>query len=130
MTTVELEADVPDSRQVTITLPPGVPTGRVRLVVLVGDPAPVPASGPDDPAVRAERHVFEAYLPRLRVTSPGRYVAVRFGMVLAVGFTAAEVESHVRAIHGPGPLYVGYVPPAEEEIIFSGQLIVTEAPGG
>ncbi|HJZ57529.1 MAG TPA: hypothetical protein VKE74_21345 [Gemmataceae bacterium] len=35
MVQFELEADVPESRQVTVTLPPEVPTGRARLVLSV-----------------------------------------------------------------------------------------------
>lgn len=40
MSGLDIEVEVPESRQVTITLPPDAPVGRVRLLVCVADPGP------------------------------------------------------------------------------------------
>jgi hypothetical protein len=39
MAPIVIETDVPESRQVMVTLPPDVPPGRIRLTVVV-EPAP------------------------------------------------------------------------------------------
>lgn len=42
MIELQVDAEVTESRQVTITLPPEVPVGRVRLTVGVSPPVGVP----------------------------------------------------------------------------------------
>lgn len=66
MIELQIDAEVTESRQVTITLPPEVPIGRVRLTV--GVPTPPPAT-----------------LPRLldvRDVVPGPDECVRSGLVI------------------------------------------------
>lgn len=40
MTTIRVRANVPESRQVTLTLPPEVPVGDAELEIVVREPAP------------------------------------------------------------------------------------------
>jgi hypothetical protein len=70
MIEVQFEADVPESREVTVTLPPGVPTGRVRLTVMVEE-QPVPSSPrPALPhyVVQFDPNQVECFSGQLRVT--------------------------------------------------------------
>jgi hypothetical protein len=64
---IQIEADVPESRQVTVTLPPDVPTGRVRLTVSVefGDEGRVPL--PRLQAILAHPEPEVVYSGQLRV---------------------------------------------------------------
>jgi hypothetical protein len=127
MTTVEVEADVPESRQVTITLPPGVPTGRVKLTVTVADPEPslVTYHRPEDPAVAAEFDAFMRMLPGLRATHGGHHVAVSGGSVVASGVFLNEVDRMAKqAVGFNAPIYHGWVEPVGWTGFRSGQLIV------
>jgi hypothetical protein len=110
MTTVEIETDVAESRAVTIALPPGVPTGRVRLTV-TAEPVWVPPYRPDDPALVAERQAFLRLLPDLLTSHPNQYVAVYQGRVVAVAGRPDAAEQQARAVYGNVPVYVGVVHP-------------------
>ncbi len=52
MIEVQVDAEITESRQVTITLPPDVPVGRMRLTV--GIPMPPPATLPRLTAITVE----------------------------------------------------------------------------
>jgi hypothetical protein len=134
MTTVEIEADVPESRQVTITLPPGVPSGRVRLTVTVADPGPAPVTyyRPTDPAVAAQFDAFLRMLPGLRTSHGGHYVAVSGGAVVASGLYLDGVDKLARQAVGPdAAVYHGWVEPSGWTGFRSGKLVeVREAPPG
>lgn len=81
---VELEIDVPESRQVTLTLPPEVPVGKVKLTVQTPfDPA-VPIPGTSEKFQR-ERVAFYRLLPDLLKTHRGKMVAIHDERVIAVG---------------------------------------------
>lgn len=132
MTTVEVDADVPESRQVTITLPPGVPTGRVRLTVTVAapDPLPLPPSRPDNPALIPEHDAFCRMLPELLDQYLNRYVAVYQGRVVASANSWDAVEQQVRAAHGDVPAYIGVVRrPAPPGVVHSGVFRIIDAGG-
>jgi hypothetical protein len=119
MTTIQLKATVPESRQVTLTLPPDVPVGEAELeitvrrpgeevpvfeVVLPPDDCPhVFPSRPTHPKLAAEHDAFERMLPELMKTLAGKYVAVHDGAVVAVGDDRIEALTRAHAAH-PGVL--------------------------
>lgn len=79
---LELEIDVPESREVT--LPPEVPVGKVKLSVeMPFDPlAPLPGSSEK---FERERAAFFRLLPELLKTHRGKVVAIHDERVIAVG---------------------------------------------
>lgn len=81
---LELEIDVPESREVTLTLPPEVPVGKAKVSVETpADPlAPIP--GISDKAQR-ERAAFYRLLPQLLKAHYGKVVAIHDERVIAVG---------------------------------------------
>lgn len=103
---LELEIDVPESRQVT--LPDSVPVGKVKLTV---QPAPNPASPTDDKFER-ERGAFFRLLPELLKTHRGKVVAIHDEQVIAVGDDRRAVLDEATRIAGHVDLYVETV--AEE----------------
>src|SRR4051794_18201364 len=113
MTTVEVDAVVPESRQVTVTLPPDVPTGPVRLTVTVGGEPPPPDGyvRPADPAEAAEFDGFLRLLPGLRATHGCHYVAVRDGRVIASGMYLDPVLRLAKSAVGGAAFYCGWVEP-------------------
>ena len=101
---LELEIDVPESRQVT--LPASVPVGKVVVSVRArADDAPDGSSE----AYRRERAAFLALLPQLLTTHRGRFVAVHGGRVVAEGTDDATVTAEAYARVGYTDLYVGEV---------------------
>lgn len=128
---LQIEADVPESRQVTITLPPEVRPGRVRLTVTMG-PAPyAPMPGwpyyrPADPAVAAEYDAFWCLFPTLLVSHKGRYVAVYQGRVIDAGDDLDSVSRRVRARHGAVPVYIVRVCDGSEAVRVGGIRIVPQ----
>ena len=91
--TLELEVDVPESRELHLTLPANTPTGRVRVTV-----SPVDREArldfpprPTHPKLAREHDAFEAMLPELMAAYPGKYVAVHNGRILAVGDSSVGV---------------------------------------
>jgi hypothetical protein len=120
---IQFEADVPESREVTLTLPPGVPTGRVwfTLAVLTSEPDGVPPYRPDDPALVPEYQAFRRMLPELVRTHDGKYVAVSAGRVVASGTRPDVVEQQARSACGGAAVYIGFVaPPPPPGIVHSG----------
>ncbi len=103
--TIELLADVPESRELTLRLPPDTPVGRVRVTVSSADPAPIAVplgedtrprafpkrpKRPTHPKLAAEHDAFEKMLPELLVSHRGLYVAVHDGRVVAAAKSATE----------------------------------------
>src|SRR3954469_23288983 len=78
MVPVHLEVEIPESRQVTLTLPPEMPTGRAHLAVTPADSAPtgVRYCRPSDPRTAAEFDDFMRLLPVLRAIHGEQFVAV------------------------------------------------------
>ena len=113
MVPFHLEAEVPESREVTLTLPPGVPAGRVRLTV------EVESTGPD---CVAEFEAFQRYLPRLQTVN-GKFVAVYQGVVWAVEDRYEDARQVIEKRFGAVPAYIGWAPPAPA-VCSSGQLVV------
>jgi len=101
--TLELELDVPESREVRFTLPADVPTGRVRVTVAavrLAARADFPPR-PTHPKLAREHDAFEAMLPELMARHAGKYVAVHDGQVIAEGHSSVGVLSAAEKSH-PG----------------------------
>lgn len=81
---LELEIDVPESREVTLTLPPDTPVGKVKLTVQTPPDPPDPLPGTNEKFER-ERAAFFRLLPELLKTHPGKVVAIHNEQVIAVG---------------------------------------------
>lgn len=99
MSAIRVKTRVPESRQVTITLPPDTPVGEAELAVTVLPPEPEVAftvplppdnrpkgfpSRPTNPQLAAEFDAFERLLPDLMRDHAGKYVALHNGAVVAV----------------------------------------------
>ena len=97
MSAIRMKAHIPESRQVTVTLPPDTPVGETELeitvrgpevvfdVILPPDNRPkVFPSRPTHPELAAEFDAFERLLPDLMERYAGKYVALRGGEVVAV----------------------------------------------
>ena len=109
----ELDADVPASRVVTLTLPPETPTGPVRLVLAVEHsrgtlPPEWPYCRPPDP-LGAEYDAFCGMFSELLAAHRDEYVAVYGGRVVASGPTLDGVSKAVLAAHGDVPAYIAAV---------------------
>jgi hypothetical protein len=142
MVTLHMKADVPESRKVTITLPPEVPTGSVDLTVTVDaltaqpielaiDPALIPKAfppRPGDPTLAEEYDAFQRLLPDLLRTHRGQHVAVHQGRIVATGPDRLEVVRQARQMCGNVPLYAALVTDEPQPISRSG--LVREGPGG
>jgi hypothetical protein len=134
---MEVEAEVPESRQVTLTLPAGVPTGRVRLTVTVDAPGPDvfppywPHRRPADPATAVEYDAFQRMLPELIATHYGQYVAVCQGRLTAAAALPDEARRQAEVTAAGRPVYVGLVlPPGTEVIRIGGIRILDEQVDG
>lgn len=111
--TIELLADVPESRELTLRLPPDAPVGRVRVTVSSADSVPIAVplgedtrprafpKRPTHPKLAAEHDAFEKLLPELLISHRGLYVAVHDGRVVAAAKGATE------ALTAAGRLYPG-----------------------
>jgi hypothetical protein len=102
---LELEIDVPESRQVTLTLPPDTPVGKVRVSVQPVATSPLGSDG----KFERERAAFYRLLPELMKTHRGKYVAVHNERVIAEGVEDAAVTADAYARAGYVELYVGEV---------------------
>lgn len=71
MTPFEVEVDVPESRQVTVTLPPGVRPGRVRLRVSVEAGGADPGTMRRLSGILPDPGVTETRSGLIRVDEPG-----------------------------------------------------------
>ena len=73
-------------------------------------PAPlVPAPKISDDQWRRERSVFQQLLPQLLTESPGKFVAIHAGRVVACGDNKIEVARQAYSQCGYVPIYVGLV---------------------
>jgi Family of unknown function (DUF5678) len=106
--TLELEIDVPDSREVTFTLPPGTPVGRAKVTVHTPSDPLAPLRGTSEKAQR-ERLAFHRLLPELLKTHPGKVVAIHDEKVIAVGDERRPVIDEATRIAGYVDLLVKQV---------------------
>src|SRR5438552_19129717 len=96
MVVMRIEADVPENRQVTVTLPSEVPVGRAELTVSVdraGDAfmAAVDSAAvrkaypprPEHPKLASEYDAFQRLLPELLPSLRDQFVAVHDGQVVS-----------------------------------------------
>ena len=110
MSAIRVKARIPESREITLTLPPDVPTGDAELEIVVRESPPqefvvtlpedtrprVFPSRPTHPVLAAEHDAFETLLPELMKIHAGKYVAVSGGEVVAVADSevGALTEAH------------------------------------
>lgn len=125
MTTIRVRTQVPESRQVTLTLPAEVPPGEHEIEVTVksaGEEPPVvevvlPDAGrprafpprPTDPELAEEYDAFERMLPELMKRHAGKYVAIRGGVVVAVGDTKIDAATAADKRQPGVPVYTRLV---------------------
>ncbi len=103
---IELEIDVPESRQVT--LPASVPVGKVKVIVQTPGEIPPPPKGISEKAQR-ERAAFYRLLPELLKTHYGKVVAIHNEQVIAVGDERRPVIDEARKIAGYVDMYISSV---------------------
>ena len=105
---LELEIDVPESREVT--LPHEVPVGRAKVTVEtpVGQPDLAPLPGTSDKFER-ERAAFYRLLPELLKTHPGKVVGIHDERLIAVGDERRPVIDEAKRIAGRVDLYIATV---------------------
>jgi hypothetical protein len=97
MTAIRVKTHIPESRQITVTLPEDVPIGDAELEIVVREPdkeftvtlspdnrPKVFAKRPTHPVLAAEFDAFERKLTELMKQYTGKYVALRGGEVVAV----------------------------------------------
>lgn len=104
--TLDLEIDVPESRQVT--LPDSVPVGKVKLTVQTPMDIPPPPKGISEKAQR-ERAAFYRLLPELLKTHSGKVVAIHNEQVIAVGDERRAVIDEARKIAGYVDMHISSV---------------------
>ncbi len=126
----EMDVDVPESRQVTLTLPPGTPTGPTHIAIIAGEtPEPsVRYHRPADPGVAAEFDEFMRLLPRLRPTHGGHFVAVRACRVIASGAYLDAVLKLAKAEAGGAPFFCEWIEPVGGYVFRSGNLMIPTEP--
>ncbi len=119
--TLELEIDVPESRQVTLTLPPEVPVGKATVSV-----GPPPTPTPFVPIFPLAREVeaFDRMLPELLKTHHGQYVAVYQGGVVGVGAEKLAVAREAYEKFGPVDVLVRLVVERQPVLRVSGPRLV------
>ncbi len=91
--TFDLETDVPTNHEVTLTLPPEVPTGRVKLRVS-WEAEGLPGGYRRrrlHPSLVAEEDAYIRMLPDLLKTHYGKYVVIRGGKLIASAHTEHKV---------------------------------------
>jgi hypothetical protein len=118
MTELLIRVEVPESRRVTITLPPDVPVGPAELsvrfepVTAISVPLPeaVPACAfpprPFHPKLAAEYDAFQQMLPELLKEHRGEYAAVHDGKVVGFGHDRAAVLTRAWQAAGNPMIYV------------------------
>jgi hypothetical protein len=124
MITVRLDADIPDSRQITLKLPPEVPAGpaEVFLVIESAEKAARSAHAPSPASVlqekfERERAAFRRLLPGLLDTHRGLYVAVHDGEAVESGPDQIDVAKRAYAKFGNVPIYVGLVTDQPQPVV-------------
>jgi hypothetical protein len=121
MITLRLDADIPDDRRITLTLPPDVPAGPAEVFLVIASaeqfppPAPPPAPLPDK--FEREREAFARLLPDLLHTQRGNYVAIHDGAVVDTGADQVEVAKRAYAKYGNVPIYVGLVTDEPQRVV-------------
>ena len=103
---LEVEIDVPESRQVT--LPDSVPVGKVKLTVTPHADQLAPLPHTSDKFER-ERAAFYRLLPELLKTHRGKVVAIHDEKVIAVGDERRPVIDEARKIAGYVDMYIAPV---------------------
>jgi hypothetical protein len=122
----EIHVEVPESRQVTLTLPPGIPTGQIRLLVAPTNEQRKRYYRPEDPVEAAEFDSFLVLLPLLQQTHAGNFVAVRGGQVIASGVYLDPVLKLAKLAVGANAFYCGWVePPGDYVLRFGSPTIVS-----
>jgi hypothetical protein len=142
---MRLTAEIPENRQVVLTLPPDVPTGRADFVVSIEssgqatEPMPAPDVDPSlvrtafpvrptHPVLAREYDAFQALLPELLKSYRGQYVAVHDGKVVAHGPDQAEVAIQAYQRCGYQAIYVTMVTDKPQPVPRSG--LLREVPVG
>jgi hypothetical protein len=118
MSAIRVKTRVPESRQITISLPPDFPVGDAELEISVREPEtefvvvlpPAPRQTalpprPANPALADEYEAFERMLPELLKHHPGKYVAVRGGAVVAVADTEVSALTAAHQQQSGTPAY-------------------------
>lgn len=109
---LELEADVSDDRELTLTLPPEVPAGRVRLRV-TWESEPLPGGylrRKLHPSLIPEEDAYIRMLPELLKTHLGKYVVIHGGEVIASGDREHEIiQSAFRTAPGQSMFFLARV---------------------
>lgn len=100
---IELEIDVPESRQVT--LPASAPVGKVKVIVQTPFDPTVPIPGTSEKFQR-ERVAFYRLLPELLKTHRGKVVAIHNEQVVAVGDERRPVIDAAKRIAGPVDMFI------------------------
>ena len=116
MSAIRVKTHIPESRQITLTLPPEFPVGDAELEIAVREPGQVfevvlPPDNrprvfpqrPTNPELAAEHDTFVKMLPELMTQYAGKYVALRGGAVVAVGETEVDALTRANELH-PGIL--------------------------
>lgn len=125
MSVIRVNANVPESRKVTVTLtlPEAVPVGDAELEIVVREPSrtaeftvPLPddrprafPTRPTNPALGLEFDAFEFKLPELMARHAGQYVALRDGAVVAVGDTEVDALTAAHQQRPGQPVFVRLV---------------------
>jgi hypothetical protein len=122
MPAIRVKTHIPESRQITLTLPPDVPVGDAELEIVVREPATeftvtLPPdnrlkafpSRPTHPQLAAEFDAFEQKLPELMKQYAGKYVALRGGEVVAVADTEVGALTTAHEQHPGAMVYARLV---------------------
>lgn len=105
MSAIHVRTRIPESRQITLILPPETPVGDAELEIVIRECLSAPEFSivvendrpkafpprPTNPSMAAEYDAFESMLPELMERYAGKYVAIRDGKVIAVGDTEIDV---------------------------------------
>src|SRR2546421_190260 len=110
MNEYKLEVDVPESRQVTVTLPADFPTGKAELVAQPlapeGTREPLPDWLARDPKFSREWDAYHRMLPQLLQTHRGKYVAIHEGQVVGSGTDKIAVSLDAHRRFGAVPILI------------------------
>jgi hypothetical protein len=118
MVEIDLTTDIPQNRQVVLSLPESVPPGKARIRVRV-EPEPVTVyevdlsgppfylpSPPTDARLKGDFEAFVGQWPDLEREFAEQFVAFRHGSMVARGESAEGVLREVRERFGDDPIYI------------------------
>lgn len=125
---LELEIDVPESREVTLTLPPETPVGKAWVSVSAGPPPTPTPFVPVYPLAR-EVEAFDRMLPELLKTHRGQFVAVYEGNVVGIGAEKLAVAREAYEKLGPVEVLVRLVAEQQPVLRVSGPRLVRSEAG-